>query len=77
MEGIFRLSGSAKRIGQLQAQFDTPETQYGVYLGWDDYNVHDVANVMRRFLNHLPEPVVPLSHYQVFKSTMGKYTDGG
>ncbi|KAI8334761.1 Rho GTPase activation protein [Chlamydoabsidia padenii] len=70
VEGIFRLSGSAKRIGQLQALFDTPETQYGVYLGWDDYNVHDAANVMRRFLNHLPEPVIPLNNYQLFKTTM-------
>ncbi|CAO3600889.1 unnamed protein product [Absidia cylindrospora] len=70
IEGIFRLSGSSKRIGQLQALFDTPDTQYGVYLAWDDYNVHDVANVMRRFLNHLPEPVIPLNHHQVFRSTL-------
>ncbi|CAO3598125.1 unnamed protein product [Absidia cylindrospora] len=70
IEGIFRLSGNSKRIGHLQSLFDTSDTQYGVYLTWDDYNIHDVANVMRRFLNHLPEPVIPLNHYQLFKTTM-------
>ncbi|KAI8099058.1 Rho GTPase activation protein [Halteromyces radiatus] len=70
VEGIFRLSGSSKRIGQLQSLFDTPEHQYGVYLGWDGFNVHDAANVMRRFLNHLPEPVIPLLYHQQFKTTM-------
>lgn len=31
------------------------------------YTVHDAANVMRRFLNHLPEPVIPLDYYRPFK----------
>ncbi|CAO3640532.1 unnamed protein product [Cunninghamella blakesleeana] len=71
VEGIFRLSGSSKRISQLQALFDTPETHYGVHLTWEGFNVHDVSNVMRRFLNHLPEPVIPLKHHSLFKKTMG------
>ncbi|ORZ18797.1 Rho GTPase activation protein [Absidia repens] len=70
IEGIFRLSGNSKRIGHLQSLFDTSDTQYGVYLNWDNYNIHDVANVMRRFLNYLPEPVIPLNYYQLFKATM-------
>ncbi|KAI8388233.1 Rho GTPase activation protein [Radiomyces spectabilis] len=69
VEGIFRLSGSAKRIGMLQTIFDTPD-HYGMQLDWRGYTVHDAANVMRRFLNHLPEPVITLEYYRAFKNTM-------
>ncbi|KAF7724428.1 hypothetical protein EC973_001092 [Apophysomyces ossiformis] len=69
VQGIFRLSGNAKRIGMLQTLFDTPD-QYGTQLDWKGYNAHDAANVMRRFLNHLPEPVITLDYYRPFKDTM-------
>ncbi|KAG0176829.1 hypothetical protein DFQ28_006809 [Apophysomyces sp. BC1034] len=69
VQGIFRMSGNAKRIGMLQTLFDTPD-QYGLQLDWKGYNAHDAANVMRRFLNHLPEPVITLDYYRPFKDTM-------
>ncbi|CAO3635970.1 unnamed protein product [Cunninghamella echinulata] len=72
VEGIFRLSGSSKRISQLQALFDTPDTHYGVHLTWEGFNVHDVSNIMRRFINYLPEPVIPLKYHSLFKKTMGQ-----
>lgn len=63
VEGIFRLSGSAKRIKELQAIFDSPD-RYGKGLDWQGYTVHDAANVLRRYLNQLPQPIVPLDFYE-------------
>ena len=63
VEGIFRLSGSAKRIKELQVQFDSPD-RYGKGLDWTGYTVHDAANILRRYLNQLPQPIVPLTFYE-------------
>ncbi|KAH8549640.1 Rho GTPase activation protein [Umbelopsis sp. PMI_123] len=68
-EGIFRMSGSARRIGDLQRIFDTPP-DYGSQLDWDGFTVHDAANVLRRFLNYLPEPVIVSNFYQVFRDVI-------
>ncbi|KAI0146005.1 RhoGAP-domain-containing protein [Hypoxylon sp. NC0597] len=73
VEGIFRLSGSEKRIKELKIQFDSPD-RYGKGLVWDGYTVHDAANVLRRYLNDLPEPVVPLDLYEKFRDPLRGYT---
>lgn len=72
VEGIFRLNGSAKRIKDLQEIFDSPE-RYGKGLDWTGYTVHDAANVLRRYLNQLPEPIVPLEFYERFREPLGMY----
>lgn len=72
MEGIFRLNGSAKRIKDLQEAFDSPE-RYGKGLDWAGYTVHDAANVLRRYLNQLPEPIVPLDFYEQFRQPLRTY----
>lgn len=69
IEGIFRLSGSEKRIKELKHIFDSPD-RYGKGLVWDGYTVHDAANVLRRYLNDLPEPVVPLDMYEKFRDPL-------
>lgn len=69
VEGIFRLSGSEKRIKELKQAFDSPD-RYGKGLVWDGYTVHDAANVLRRYLNDLPEPVVPLDLYEQFRQPL-------
>ncbi|PHH71492.1 hypothetical protein CDD82_6482 [Ophiocordyceps australis] len=69
VEGIFRLSGSEKRIRDLKSIFDSPD-RYGKGLVWDGYTVHDAANVLRRYLNDLPEPVVPLDLYEKFRDPL-------
>ncbi|KAG6070204.1 hypothetical protein E4U16_007096 [Claviceps sp. LM84 group G4] len=69
VEGIFRLSGSEKRIKELKQVFDSPD-RYGKGLVWDGYTVHDAANVLRRYLNDLPEPVVPLDLYEKFRDPL-------
>ncbi|OXV08028.1 hypothetical protein Egran_04209 [Elaphomyces granulatus] len=69
VEGIFRLNGSARRIKDLQEIFDSPE-RYGKGLDWSGYTVHDAANVLRRYLNQLPEPIVPLNFYERFRDPL-------
>lgn len=69
MEGIFRLSGSAKRIKDLQTVFNSPD-RYGKGLDWTGYTVHDAANILRRYLNQLPEPIVPLDFYERFREPL-------
>ncbi|OZJ03423.1 hypothetical protein BZG36_03582, partial [Bifiguratus adelaidae] len=66
-EGIFRLSGSAKRIAQLQTIFNTPP-HYGANFDWTGFTVHDAANVLRRYLNYLPIPVVTFELYDDFRN---------
>ncbi|KAH8673986.1 Rho GTPase activation protein [Xylariales sp. PMI_506] len=73
VEGIFRLSGSEKRIKELKHAFDSPD-RYGKGLVWDGYTVHDAANVLRRYLNDLPEPVVPLDLYEKFREPLKGHT---
>lgn len=67
--GIFRLSGSARRIRDLQNIFNTPP-KFGKNLDWNGYNVHDAANVLRRYLNNLPEPIIPLQFYEQFRDPL-------
>ncbi|KAI5307097.1 hypothetical protein KEM56_004571 [Ascosphaera pollenicola] len=65
-KGIFRVSGSAKRIRVLQAIFSKPNS-FGKKLDWKGYSVHDAANILRRYLLLLPEPIVPLDFYFRFR----------
>ncbi|KAI9046647.1 hypothetical protein LZ554_009389 [Drepanopeziza brunnea f. sp. 'monogermtubi'] len=73
VEGIFRLSGSEKRIKELRTIFDSPD-RYGKGLDWAGYTVHDAANVLRRYLNQLPEPIVPLDLYERFREPLRGFT---
>jgi hypothetical protein len=49
--------------------FNSPD-RYGKGLDWDGYTVHDAANVLRRYLNQLPEPIVPLDLYERFREPL-------
>ncbi|GAA5991136.1 hypothetical protein JCM10908_006556 [Rhodotorula pacifica] len=68
-EGIFRVSGSNKRINQLQSVFDQPP-RYGKDFDWTGYSVHDAASVLRRYLNSLPDPVIPANLYLDFTAVL-------
>ncbi|GAA6009627.1 hypothetical protein JCM11491_001038 [Sporobolomyces phaffii] len=68
-EGIFRVSGSNKRINTLQVVFDEPP-RYGKDFDWTGYSVHDAASVLRRYLNSLPEPVIPAGLYLDFTAVL-------
>ncbi|RCH79423.1 hypothetical protein CU097_001334, partial [Rhizopus azygosporus] len=66
-EGIFRISGNVKRISILQSLFDTPES-YGLDIDWTGYTPHDAANLLSRYLNYLPEPLITLEYQNSFKN---------
>lgn len=57
----------------MKQAFDSPD-RYGKGLVWDGYTVHDAANVLRRYLNDLPEPVVPLDLYEKFRDPLRGHT---
>lgn len=42
-------------------------------MDWSGYTVHDAANVLRRYLNQLPEPIVPLEFYERFREPLRVY----
>ena len=67
------MSGSEKRIKDLKTIFDTPD-RYGKGLDWAGFTVHDAANVLRRYLNLLPEPIVPLDLYDRFREPLRGHT---
>ncbi|EPY51664.1 rho-type GTPase activating protein Rga5 [Schizosaccharomyces cryophilus OY26] len=69
VKGIFRVNGSSKRIQLLQKAFST-SPDYGRSFEWNGYTVHDAANVFRRFINLMPEHVIPLDYYELFREPM-------
>ena len=69
VEGIFRLAGSEKRIKELKVAFDSPD-RFGKGLDWTGYTVHDAANILRRYFNQLPEPIIPLEFYERFRKPL-------
>lgn len=69
VEGIFRVSGSSKRVKDLQVVFNSPP-DFGKKLNWDGYTVHDAASILRRYLNSLPEPLIPLELYDQFREPL-------
>ncbi|KAI9252931.1 Rho GTPase activation protein [Phascolomyces articulosus] len=69
-EGIFRISGNTRRVNILQALFDNPKESYGLNLNWLGYTIHDASTALRRYLNKLPEPVIPHAFYKDFRNVM-------
>lgn len=59
---LFRVSGSVKRMRDLQAEFERPP-RYGKGLDWTGYTIHDAASLLLRYLNQLPESLIPASFY--------------
>lgn len=53
VEGVFRISGSTRRMKELQDIFDRPPS-YGRDVVWGPWSVHDAASVLRRYLNQMP-----------------------
>jgi hypothetical protein len=69
VEGIFRVAGSSKRLKELQLAFNSLPS-FGKKLSWDGYTVHDAASILRRYLNALPEPLIPLDLYETFREPL-------
>ena len=69
VEGVFRVSGASKRINELQTIFNCPP-KFGKGLSWEGFTVHDAANVFRRYLRELPEPIIPYDFYDKFRDAV-------
>ena len=76
--GIFRIAGNSKKIKLLQQKFSTPP-KYGqdwkfeedlLPTGFRQFSVHDVSGIVRRYLNNLTEPLIPLTSYNKFRSVL-------
>ncbi|KAJ1964841.1 GTPase activating protein (GAP) for Rho1p, partial [Dispira parvispora] len=72
--GIFRVSGSLKRIQEIHQAFDTPP-DYGASLDLSQFTIHDIASLFRRYLTLLPEPVIPVEHYQCFREVLDLHSE--
>ncbi|XP_076836950.1 rho GTPase-activating protein 24 isoform X2 [Brachyhypopomus gauderio] len=59
--GLFRQSGQATLVKELQEAFDAGEKP-----SFDSTDVHTVASLLKLYLRELPEPLVPFSRYQEF-----------
>ncbi|KAG6813956.1 hypothetical protein H0H92_005211 [Tricholoma furcatifolium] len=71
--GTFRINGSARRTRDLQDIFErSPE--FGRKLNWamEIYTTHDIATVFRRYLTHMPEPVIPYDMYHSFRDPLAR-----
>eukprot|EP00009_Paramoeba_aestuarina_P001934 CAMPEP_0201511386 /NCGR_PEP_ID=MMETSP0161_2-20130828/3863_1 /ASSEMBLY_ACC=CAM_ASM_000251 /TAXON_ID=180227 /ORGANISM="Neoparamoeba aestuarina, Strain SoJaBio B1-5/56/2" /LENGTH=204 /DNA_ID=CAMNT_0047906861 /DNA_START=106 /DNA_END=716 /DNA_ORIENTATION=- len=60
-QGIFRLSGSAKRVSELIQQYES-----GAAVNLEDEEASTVCSLMKNFLKALPEPLIPFSFYPRF-----------
>ncbi|CAI4064932.1 hypothetical protein SUVZ_08G1700 [Saccharomyces uvarum] len=66
--GIFRIAGSNKRVKELQSIYSKPSDFGRKFEDWSDFNVHDIATLLKRYLNSLSEPLVPLALYDIFRN---------
>lgn len=66
VDGIFRVSGSTRRVNVLRDVFNLAP-RFGKDVDWQGFNVHDASSLLRRYLNSLPESVVPLKNYNDFR----------
>ena len=55
-EGIYRKAGSNININKLLAEFRS--NACAVQISREDYSEHDVANVLKRFIRQLEEPLL-------------------
>lgn len=68
--GIFRITGNNKRVKELQHIFST-NPDYGMkFKDWESYSVHDFASLLRRYLNNLEQPLIPLELYDQFREPL-------
>ncbi|CCF56934.1 hypothetical protein KAFR_0B06380 [Kazachstania africana CBS 2517] len=73
VRGIFRLSGSKKRVDYLKESIFSRKPHFGS--NFDCYNpknefkfkIHDLATIFKYYLNNLNEPVIPYTYYEMFK----------
>ena len=68
--GIFRVSGSKKRLESLKSQYDS-----GNIVNFAEYSVHDFAGLLKLYLRELPEPVFPSRLYKLLIEISSNFCD--
>ncbi|PIK51949.1 putative rho GTPase-activating protein 6 isoform X2 [Apostichopus japonicus] len=63
-EGIFRVSGSKKRVRQIRESYDKGE----VVIFTRDQSPHDVGALLKEYFRDLPEPLLTRDLYNIFTS---------
>lgn len=71
VEGIFRKSGSNAIVNQLQAEFEATKNPFLVKFP-ETVSAHSLAGLFKRYLQQLPEPVIPRQFQPVFLDIFGK-----
>jgi DNA-binding protein Fis len=61
--GIFRISGTTKRIKSLKDDVDT-----GKELSFNDVKPHDVTGLLKMFFREMPEPLLTFKLYEFYIS---------
>jgi hypothetical protein len=74
IEGIFRKSGSAAAVNQLQQQFEENQNPFLVKFP-STVSTHSLAGLFKRYLQQLPEPVIPTQYQPIFLDIFGKLED--
>jgi len=67
-EGIFRVPGQQDTVDALRAAFEKDESRN--VLGEMSCEAHDVATLFKTFFRMLPEPLMPLSHYDILMESV-------
>ncbi|KAI8373471.1 Rho GTPase activation protein [Choanephora cucurbitarum] len=65
IEGIFRKSGSTAIINQLQSEFEDDQNPFLISIP-PTVTVHSLTGLFKRYLQLLPEPVIPRQHQPLF-----------
>lgn len=70
IEGIFRKSGSNAALNQLQAQFEETTNPFLIKFPFT-VSSHTLAGLFKRYLQQLPEPVIPRQYQSIFLDIFG------
>jgi RhoGAP domain len=74
-EGLFRVSGDAKKIAALKLQIEQANTdsedELNVYPDLYSAPLHAVSGLFKQWIRELPDPVVPRNMYDEFMHVNG------
>jgi hypothetical protein len=67
-EGIFRVPGQQDTVDAMRAAFEKDESRN--VLGEMSCESHDVATLFKTYFRMLPEPLLPISHYDLLMESV-------
>jgi len=70
VEGVFRKNGNLKALRELEEEIDAKGIEQ---VNFDSRNPVMLANLLKRFLRLMPEPVLTLKLYRLYMTANGAY----